>query len=452
MNLFTKIFINKDFGLLFLGRLVSQIGDGIHYFAMAWLVLDLTGSGAALGTLLILASLPGLILTPFTGVLSDLWDRKKIVVSMDIIRGCIQLGLGLAYLSGNLTLPLLYGATVILSMSGSLFGPAIQATVPGLVEKHQLIRANARDSFSFSATGIIGPLAGAFLLGAFGYAIVFFVNGFSFLISALSEMFIRFPKIHKPNHQTSSPGNNPISEIQNPKGSLVHFFQTLKEGFTFLWNNPGLRIIMIGGILLNTLLNPVFAVLFPFFGKEVLSMSAQSYGFSQSVLPVGAVLGALLVGRIAGKVQKTRLVVGSVKIQGFIIASLGIVALPMIYNQLGELGRLISFSTPLVFLGFFNVLVGVPINVLMQELVPDAFRGRVFSLFGSTMNMAAPLAMGIFGILLDLVPIHYFFFLCGLAALMIAMVINRSKALHAILATEQQENTNTLDHPVQAIV
>ena len=125
-----RLFINRDFGLLFWGRLVSQIGDGIHYFALTWLVLEMTGSGTALGTLLFASSIPGVILAPFTGVLADLWDRKKIVVSMDIVRGLILLILAAIFKAGSLTLPILYGATVLSSLCGVLFGPAISAAIP----------------------------------------------------------------------------------------------------------------------------------------------------------------------------------------------------------------------------------------------------------------------------------------------------------------------------------
>lgn len=79
---------------------MSQIGDGISYFAVTWLILDLTGSGTALSTLLLVSSLPGIVLAPFTGVLADMWDRKKIVVITDIIRGIILLAVAAAHAAG----------------------------------------------------------------------------------------------------------------------------------------------------------------------------------------------------------------------------------------------------------------------------------------------------------------------------------------------------------------
>ncbi len=441
VKLLQKLFINRDFGLLFVGRLVSQIGDGIHYFAMAWLVLDLTGSGAALGSLLMAASLPGIILAPFSGVLADTLDRKKIVVAMDVIRGLLVLMLAGIHASDQLTLPVLYVVTILLSLCGVLFGPAISATVPGLVKREELVQANARETFSHSATGILGPIVGAFLLAGFGYLGVFLINGVSFLLSAISEAFIRFPKQQKPD----------VSE--DPKADFVNNF---KGGFHYLWQNPGLRVLMAGGIFLNFLFNPLFGVVFPFFGKEILLMSPEHFGFSQSSFPVGMLLGTLLVGLFARKFSKIRLLAGGVAIQGGLIVILGVLALPMVYSQLGAGSILAWLALPLLLMGILNVQVNVPLQVMMQETVPDNYRGRVFALFGSVMQMAAPLGMGLFGVFLDIIPVHFFFLFCGAAATIMALVLGASPSLQQLYETSLRNSdadsavAESVEHPSTA--
>lgn len=132
--LLQKLFINRDYGLLFMGRLASQVGDGILYFALTWLVLDLTGSGTALGTLLLVSSIPGVVLAPLAGVLADMWNRKSIVVITDIVRGLVLLALGAVHAAGHLSLAMLYAATIAFSICGVLFGPAISAAIPGMVK------------------------------------------------------------------------------------------------------------------------------------------------------------------------------------------------------------------------------------------------------------------------------------------------------------------------------
>ncbi len=427
MKAMTSFFINRDFGLLFCGRLVSQLGDGIHYFAMAWLVLDLTGSGAALGALLMAASIPGILLTPFTGVLADIWDRKKIVVSMDAARGLLLWGMAWMYHAGSLTLPVLYVATILLSVCGVLFGPAITATIPGLVKREDLVTANSRDALSHGATGILGPVVGALLLGMVGYLGIFLINGASFLISALTEMLIRFPS-SAPHGQLGvrKPGANGMGS------HAATFAAAMADGFRYLWNNPGLRIIIAGGIILNFLLSPLFGVVFPYFGKEVLLMEPQLFGLSQSSIPVGMLLGTVLVGLMVTRFSKLRLLVGSVTAQGAAVASMAVLAVPLVHTTLPPAFLLLFLALPLLALGFLNVQVNVPINVMMQETVPDHYRGRVFSLLGSTMNLAAPLGMGLFGILLDWVPVYFFFLMCGGLIAAMALVLGTSPALRSL--------------------
>jgi len=419
LNWLRQLLINRDFGLLLMGRLVSQIGDGVHYFAMAWLVLDLTGSGSALGTLLMVASIPGLILTPFTGVLADIANRKRIVITMDVVRGILLLGLALIYGTGNLTLPILYVVTAALSLCGALFGPAIVATMPGLVKREELVKANARDAFSNSATGILGPIVGAMLLAGYGYLGIFLINGGSFLISAISEAFIRFPE------REAQPRNT-------APGAGAKFMSDLGDGFRYLWSNPGLRVLMIGGIALNFLFSPLFGVVFPYFGKEVLKMIPEHYGISQSSLPVGMLLGTIAVAAIAQRVPKVKLLIGGVTIQGILMMVVGLLALPIVYGRMSPLGTIMSLAIPLFFMGLMNVLVNVPLNVLMQEIVPENYRGRVFSLLGSTMNVAAPLGMGLIGIFMNLIPVHFLFFIGGGLVVFMALTLGVSPALHKL--------------------
>lgn len=416
-NLIKKLFINRDYGLLFLGRLVSQIGDGIHYFALAWLVLDLTGSGTALGTLLMAGSLPGILLAPFTGVLADTLDRKTIIVSMDVLRGLVVLGLAVAQATDSLSLPLLYLATVVISLCSVLFSPAISASIPGLVKKEELVQANARDSLSMSATGILGPIVGALLLGSFGYTAVFLVNGCSFLLSALSETFIRFPKRVKA----------PLT--QSPTKQFIADF---KDGFVYLWANAGIRTLIIFAVFLNFLSSPLFGVVFPYFGKEVLQLSPQFYGYAQSSFPAGLLFGSLLVAYFTRLFGKRRLLCLGISAQGVLVASISILALPSIYNSISSSMILLALVPPILIMGIMNVQVNVPFQVMLQETVPDNYRGRVFGLLGSLVQMLVPVSMALYGVLIDLVPVFYFFIVCGTVSVSIGIALALSKSIRGL--------------------
>ena len=427
VTLWKRLFINRDFGLLFLGRLVSQIGDGIHYFALTWLVLDLTGSGAALGSVLTVSTLPGILLSPFAGVIVDTLDRKMIIVGADIIRGLLALALAVVYRLGILTMPILYMATALLSLCGVVFGPAISASVPNLVEKEELVQANARNSFSMSATGILGPIVGAVLLGATGYFGVFAINGICFILSAISEMFIRFPKQEKDSLHVAPEQSE--AKAPSPAGQFITNF---KQGFAYIWSNVGLRTMIMFALALNFMANPIFSVVFPYFGKEILQMEASHYGLTQSSFPAGLMLGTFLIGALTQRFSKHQLLSWGIIGQGALIVLMSIIALPAVHLHLSPTAILASIAVPTMFLGILNIQVNVPLNVALQESVPDNYRGRVFGLIDSLVQMLVPVSMALFGVLVDIIPTAYFLIICGAASAGLGMAMGRSPSIGAL--------------------
>ncbi len=428
ISLWRRLFINRDYGLLFVGRLVSQIGDGVHYFALTWLVLDLTGSGTALGSLLMASTLPGILLSPFAGVIADTVDRKLIVVAADVVRGLLMLVLAGVYFAGQLSLSILYVATVLLSLCGVVFGPAISAATPNLVRKEELVQANARDSFSMSATGILGPIVGAALLGLTGYFGVFLLNGVSFLASAVSEMFIRFPKAA--GHGADSLGTNEDSESRaRPMQQLVVNF---KEGLAYIWENPGLRTIILFALALNFIWNPLFSIVLPYFGKEVLQMKASHFGLTQSSFPAGLLLGTFLVGALTQRIKKHRLLALGVSVEGILTLLMSILALRVIHEGLSPLALVGSLAVPILLLGVCNVQINVPFKVVLQETVPDTHRGRVFGLLDSLVQILVPVSMALFGVLVDVVPTFYFLVMCGAISVVLGIGMGMSTSIRGL--------------------
>jgi DHA3 family macrolide efflux protein-like MFS transporter len=412
-NLLKRLFINRDFGLLFMGRVVSQVGDGMNYFAMTWLVLDLTGSGAALSTLLLALSVPTIVLAPFTGVLADMWDRKKIVVITDIIRGLILLAVAGIHAAGALTVGVLYAAAALSSICSVLFGPAVSAAIPSMVEREELTAANVRNNFARSAPGIIGPSLGALLVGLAGYTGVFAINGTCFLLSALSEVFIRFPQ-------------QEFSRAQGRGAQLQAYTENFRQGLAYVWQHGNLRTLIGYGVALNFIATPVFDIVMPFFGKEVLQMSPESFGLVKSTLPVGLLVGTLLVGFLSQRVPKEKLLVRAIVGQGFAGVFIGVIALPAFYGQLSMPALLGCLVLPVFSIGLLNVMVNVPIQVMLQETVPDAYRGRVFGLLDCLFSILVPVSMAVFGPAVDIVPPFVFFLGCSGAIIAIGALMRRS--------------------------
>jgi len=425
--LLQKLFINRDYGLLFMGRLVSQVGDGILYFALTWLVLDLTGSGTALGTLLLVSSIPGVVLAPLAGVLADMWNRKSIVVITDIVRGLVLLALGAVHAAGHLSLAMLYAATIAFSICGVLFGPAISAAIPGMVKREELTAANARNNFSRSATGIIGPALGALLLALVGYTGVFIITGICFLLSALSEMFIRFPK-------------QELGTSQRGWEQVRAYGVNFRDGFTYVWQNSSLRGMIGYAIALNFIAAPIMSIIMPYFGKEVLQMSAEHYGLVKSAVPAGLLIGTFFVGALTQRISKERLLVGGVIGQGLGGMLIGVAAMPVVYQQLSEVTLLGSLLVPAFLIGVLNVLVNVPLQVMLQETIPDKFRGRVFGLIDGLVTMLVPVALGAFGPAVDRFAPHVLFLICSGGMAAIGVLMDRSPKLAGLYDVKMQES------------
>ena len=201
-----KLKKNKNFILLFFGQLVSNLGQVFYTFAISWYILDLTGSAGSSGLYLAFGAIVAIIFTPLGGVISDRFNRAKIIYITDYVRGFSILLAGLIIMyngvinigsfsldlsSFSFKLIVLYINSFILSANSALFGPAVSAIIPSIVPDEALQKANA----SLQTQGSIVNIAGLVLAGALysliGVAAIFIINGIAYIGSAISEMFIK---------------------------------------------------------------------------------------------------------------------------------------------------------------------------------------------------------------------------------------------------------------------
>lgn len=273
-----SIFRNTNFLLLFTGGLVSRIGNAVHYVGLTWFVLELTGSGAATGIILFLSTIPGVIVSPFGGVVADRVSRKLLIVGMDLIRGIAVIFLSWAIYTDVVTFIHLAVITVILAVCGSFFNPAVSATIPNIVLDRNLQKANSIEHFSQNFSQVIGFALGGILIAIFGVAGVFLLNGISFIISAISELFINIPPVEKTliKHKTS-------------------FFSDFKFGVKYLFKHKTILSLFNTALFLNFITSGIMAVGIPYVFKEVIAVGSKLFGFAQAVTPAGAFIGAIVM-------------------------------------------------------------------------------------------------------------------------------------------------------------
>ncbi|MCK4260226.1 MAG: MFS transporter [Halanaerobiales bacterium] len=410
----TNLFSNKNYLLLFFGGLVSRIGNSIHFIGLTWFILDLTNSGTITGVIMLLSTLPGVLLGPFGGVIADRIHRKFLIVGMDFIRGIVVLWLGWAIYNNMADFIHLGIATVLIAICSAFFNPAVGATIPNIVSDKNLQKANSLEYFSTNFTSIIGAAIGGILIAVFGVATVFILNGLSYIFSALSELFIKIP---------------PIKKDTNNSNTLM---EDLKIGLRYLYGQKEIFILFNLSVITNFLFAGTVMVGLPFVFKEVLKVNSNLYGISLAIIPAGSVIGAIILS-ISSDIKNyyntlkiTTPVIGLAFILiGFVISPTNLVNYSFFKIFLFLLGILLIF-------GVANSICNIPLSVLLQRLIPDSLRGRVFGLLSSLNRALVPISMALVGIIMDIFPSHIVFISVGVIWTIFILGASRIKILRTI--------------------
>ena len=370
---------NRDFRYLWLGSVISQLGDWFNVIAAAELITRLTDSGLALSGLFVARFLPLFLFSPIAGVLADRFNRKNILILSDVLRGVTVLGFLLVRDAADL--PLFYLLTITQFALSAFFTPARGALLANVVRSDELVAANALDSLTWSTMLALGAFLGGVVAALFGAETAFVVDGLSFGLSALVIGRIAAPAgrgagwLPGPGEAGKQPVPQGEAGIQPaPLGRFAFL-----DGFRYLWREPfilGVALAKAGGSLvwgaINVLEIRYANELFPLAGAERFGVSdpgTATLGLIYVVSGLGTGLGPLLMRRWLGDAPR-RLVLGTTL--GFVAMTLGTAALAFV----GGLGTLL-LATVVRTLGTGTLWVFSA--ALLQTLVPDRFRGRVFA-------------------------------------------------------------------------
>lgn len=277
-----RTWLNRTFNALsvpnyrryFLGQAITQTGTWMQSVAQGWLVLQLTGSGTALGLVVACQAVPVMLLAPYGGVIADRVDKRKLRIYTQFATGALALILGLLTITGLIPLWYVFVSATLLGLCFAFDQPARQAFVSELVGEDRLRNAVSLNSVLVNATRSVGPAVAGLLISWVGTGTCFLINAASCigLIWMLSKM--------EPDHlhQTASAGRKP---------------RQLREGFSYVrrTRNVGglLAMLFIVGMLAYN-----FQVVLPVIAEQTFHGDASTYGFMTAAMGVGAVIGGLI--------------------------------------------------------------------------------------------------------------------------------------------------------------
>ena len=372
---------NRNFLLLWQGQLVSSLGDTVYAIALGFWILAVTGSTALMGTLMAASTLPRVLVGLLAGVVVDRSDRKWMLIAMDLIRGVLIVGIGLAAYRGWIQIWMVFAAGVVLSACSAFFFPAVSSSIPDIVPKEKVVQANSAFSLIYTGSGIVGNSAGGFFYQALGAPLMFLLNGISYVISAAAILLIRIPAIPRPALPQS-------------------FGLDFRSGLAFLWRVRGLRVSVGLFSVLNFFSVMGIMLLLPLFQKTP-ALGPGLYGLLMAGITGGMFGGFLLTSFLTVKPARRFLVFYLCGVAG--MAAFAILPLVASFPLMLGLG---------FFFGVTSAVVNALINGVVQITVPPEMRGKVFSLLGTVSGGLMPIAFALGGVLGEVIPLRIMIALC----------------------------------------
>ncbi len=413
---------NRNFVLLSAGKVVSLLGDQIYLIALAWYILNVTHSPVAAGLLFMMGALPAVLIGPFTGVLADWFERRTILVTMDTARGVLVGVLaGLLWLQA-MPLWLLFLGSFLLGTFGSVFNPASSALVPNIVAESQYARASAIDQFVWSVCSLIGFTAGGVLFSVFGIAAVFAINALSYVISGVLEACMRLERRLVRDLSLSAEHPHP----------LPVYLKDLAEGFRYLRGHSTILVLFGCFTVCNFILWPQALIYVPLFFNETLHASAGLLSVVIGSAFVGMMLGSVVIPNNPGRGIARRMLLCGWAFCASANVCFSLPLFPLLLRHLTVI-QITAFGLAYsIVLGFGLVLINVPVSVIVQKTVEDAFRGRVWAFLGSLSGAALPLAYLGGGLLARAVPLFAIYLCGGVAFFCLLTILARLPDLSAV--------------------
>jgi MFS family permease len=340
----------RDFALLWTGMTVSLLGDGIYFVAIAWQVYELSNAPTALSVVGVAWTLPQVLFILLSGVISDRFDRRRVMIVADAVRGLAIAAIGALAVSGELEL---WHVLVLVAFYGAgeaLFWPSFTAVVPDIVPSDLLVEANSLDVFVRTMTArMAGPAVGGAAIGAFGTGGAFLLDAASFGVSALALLAMSSRPLVARETRTSA-------------------FADVAEGFGFVRSQTWLWGTLVAASITLLCFYGPWEVLVPFVVKNELGGSARDLGFVFGAGGLGAVLSSLVLAQRSLPRRHITFMYGAWTVSGFAIVGYGIATeiwhamlAALFAGGLGNAGMIVWMTQ-------------------MQTRVPRALLGRVSSL------------------------------------------------------------------------
>ncbi|MEP9378335.1 MFS transporter [Aquabacter sp. CN5-332] len=344
------------FAVLWVATVLGNTGSFMRDVASSWLVTDLSASPAAVAAIQAAGSLPIFLLAIPAGVLSDILDRRRFLIFVQLFLAAVSVALMVLSASGLITVSALIALTFAGGVGAALMGPTWQSIVPELVPKHELKNAVALNSLGINIARSIGPAAGGLLIAAFGAAITYGIDVASYAVVIAALLWWRRP----------ADADDALSE---------HFFGAFRAGLRYARASRELHVVLLRAAIFFAFASAPWALL-PLVARDLLGGGAAFYGLLLGCVGAGAIAGALLLPRLRARLGTDGLMLTAA------IVTAGAVALLALAPPQGA-------AIPILFaMGMAWIIALTTLNATAQSILPNWVRGRALAIYLTVFNGA----------------------------------------------------------------
>ena len=376
---------HRNYRIFFVGQLVSLAGSWMQNIALAWLVLELSGSPIAVGALAFWRFVPFTVFGLAAGVVADRVDSRRLVLATQGSAMLISVTLAVVTLTGTATLPIVYALAALGGMTLAFDAPGRQSLTFQMVGRSSLPNAVALNAGLFNGSRVIGPAIAGLVIAAAGTGVCFVVNAISFLAVFVALASIRGDELH--------------AVAKDPSARV---FEGLRRAFGFAIHDPQLRALLTVVTIVSTV-GFNFHVLVPLLAADTVDVGPEGFGFLSASFGVGALLGALVTATFRG---------ASWRMFAAGAAGFGVFALLLAPVEDAVVAGVLLFAVGVSF-----TLFTANANALVQLGAPDHLRGRLIAIYLFAFVGLAPVGGLLAGWLADVGGTPLAFTVAGTTAL-----------------------------------
>ena len=405
-----KLF-KRDFTMVVIGQIISLFGNAILRFALPLYLLRETGSPSLFGVVTACSFIPMVIFYLFGGVIADRKNKRNIMVVLDFTTAVVILIFSFAL--GKVSLvPLMIAVLMILYGISGIYQPAVQASIPLIAEKQFLMQGNAVINMVSTLAGLLGPIIGGVLFGAFGIMPILFISIGCFVFSAVMEIFIHIP----------------FEKNADSKNIFGTVGSDLLDSFRFIKNEKPIFLSVLGILaLFNLIVAAMMLVGIPVIVVQILGMSDTSIGITQGAMGLGGLAGGIIAGAGEEKIHLKNGYVFSI-ICSLAALFMGISVFEAIPKNIGYfIITAVSFGAMCA-----STMFGVSMMTAVQQQTPSNLLGKIMAVIIAVSSCSQPMGQAVYGVLFEIFADKSYLVMIGAAILAMAVSLYSKKIFVAL--------------------